>query len=662
MNYGYENLLSPWTVGKTTFKNRFSVSPMGGGYGNIRGAHQEFSEGYIEHVAERARGGFGLFFNGALHPDHHVDPFDPGFHFMLHKQDFMKSAKRLIERASFYDMKVIQQLSFGVGRNEPGHYSCSAIEVFGRPGVVSPVLTGDQIRQKIDDFIEGAVLMKECGFAGVEVHAMHWGYLLDQFALSLMNRREDEYGGSLENRLRIAKELVQGIRQTCGDDFLVDMRIGLKSYLADINRGDYTGENEAGRTPEESVEIAKLLKAWGYDFLNVNVGVYESFYRACPPAYVDKAGALEFASMVREQANIPVICGTRMDDPETAEKAVKEGRIDGVGLGRPALADPYYVKKLETGKADKIRPCIGCLVGCMDKIRSGQYMACAVNPLLLKDVGYRPEKALIPKNVAVVGGGLAGMEAARILTLRGHKPTIYEKSDVLGGLLLPASAHAFKQDLRRLLEWYRGEIRDLKIPVKYGCEMTEKKLLELAPDAVIFATGSVPLMPRSIRGIDHPKCISGVRVLSEDIDPGACVIIVGGGLVGCETAIDYASRGKEVTLVEAAEDILQGGAVVPLMVRQIIPEMLKEYRVRILTGHTITEICDEGAVVTPTQGGESVQLAADKVIMSIGLRSNPPDQGKLYGSGIETFTVGDSLKVGNVFTVIAGAYEVARRL
>lgn len=662
MGKDYENLLSPWTVRKTTFKNRFSVSPMGGGYGNIRGAHQEFSEGYIEHVAERARGGFGLFFNGALHPDHHVDPFDPGFHFMLHKADFMKSAKRLIERASFYDMKVIQQLSFGVGRNEPGCYSCSAIEVFGRPGVFSPVLTRDQIRQKIEDFIDGAVLMKECGFAGVEVHAMHWGYLLDQFALSLMNQREDEYGGSLENRLRIAKELVQGIKSACGEDFLVDMRIGLKSYLADINRGDYTGEHEAGRTPEESVEIAKLLKSYGYDFLNVNVGVYESFYRACPPTYVDKAGALKFAAMVRDQAGIPVICGTRMDDPETAENALKEGWIDAVGLGRPALAEPYYVKKLEMGRPDKIRPCIGCLVGCMDKIRSGQYMACAVNPLLLKDVGYQPEKALISKRAAVVGGGLAGMEAARILTLRGHKVTIYEKTFVLGGLLLPASAHAFKQDLRRLLEWYRGEIRDLKIPVEYGCEMTEEKLLELAPDAVIFATGSSPLMPPSIRGINHSKCVSGVQALSEDLDPGKRVVIVGGGLVGCETAIDYAARGKDVTIVEAADGVLQGSAMIPLMVRQIIPELLKEYSVRVLAGHTITEVNDGGALVTPTDGGEPVLLEADKVIMSIGLRSNRPNLKKLYGSGIEVFTTGDSLKVGNVFTVIAGAYEVARRL
>ncbi len=662
MSNQFKHLLSPITIGKVTFKNRFAVSPMGGAYGNQKGAYGEYSDKGIEYILERARGGFGLFFAGCLQPDTKVDPCDQATHFMNHQADFQKMALRLNERASFYDMKIIQQVSLGLGRNRAGLYSCSRNEVFGMPGCFSEELTNEQIKIKRDSVIQAAKLMKDSGFVGVEMHALHWGYLLDQFALAITNRRTDEYGGSLENRLRICKELVEGVKQVCGQDFLVSIRLGLKSYISGLNKTNFTGEEDAGRTQEEGIRIAKLLESYGYDLLNVDVGMYDSFYYACPPMYMPQGHVIPLAEKVKEAVNIPVYCGSRMNDPYMTEEAVAKKQIDGVVLGRQSLADPYYVKKLEMGKPDKIRPCIGCLVGCMGKLRSGEHVACAVNPTLQKEINYHLEKALAPKKVAVIGGGIAGMEAARVLKMKGHDVTIYEKTDCLGGLSIPAGAHEFKKEIKQLLEWYKGEIADLEIPVVYQAEMTAEKIKELHPDVVINAIGSKPIMPR-IEGIDHAKCCSGVDALKGKVELGKKVIVVGGGLVGCETAIDLAMQGREVTIVEAAPAVLAASKMIPVMVAQMIPDLIKHYHVKTLVNYKIVGINDVGAVVAPsTGGGENQVLEADNVLMSIGLRPLPSFAQELIGEGIEIYAVGDENRIGNIYTAVASAYEVARKI
>ena len=666
MDKRFEHLLSPMTIGKTIFKNRMCVAPMGAGYGNRQGPHGEYMDSAIEYMIERAKGGFGLFYVGSIYPDYKVDPHDPASHFMLHKVDFKKMALRMTERAKVYDMKMIQQLSFGTGRNNPGQYSCSPLPVFGKPDMIAPVLTKDQIKQKIDCMVEGAALMKECGFYGVEMHAMHWGYLLDQFAMSITNHREDEYGGSLENRMRIAKELAQGIKQVCGDDFLVGMRLGLKSYLTDFNTGSLTGENEAGRTLEEGIRISQMLEAYGYDMLSVDVGVYESWFQGCPPSHMPLGNVIPLAAEVKKNISIPVLCGSRMNDPFLTEQAIAEGKIDGAVLGRPSLADPYYVKKLEMGQPEKIRPCIGCLVGCMDKINNGQFMACAVNPQLLKESQYGLSPALVPKKVAVIGGGVAGMEAARICKMRGHDVTIYEKSNRLGGLLYAAGAPSFKKETRQLMNWYIDEVESLKIPVVYGADMNAEtvKALNPKPEVVILAMGSGSLMPKSIAGIDHPKCASFIDAHEnkEAHKDDQKVVVFGGGLVGCETALDFAMDGKEVTLVEAAPNILSAGKKPPIMITQMMPLMLAQYNVRIMTGYQIDAINDTGAVVSPTGGGESEALTADRVIIAIGRKRAANFALDIYGNGLEVYSCGDIDQVGNVYTCITSAYEIARRV
>ena len=658
----FPHLLSPFTIGKVRIKNRLCVGPMGDGYLGLNGPHGEYSDLGIEHIIQRAKGGFGLYICGCMFADNQVDPADPSYALLNNKEPFRKQAMRLNERADYYGMKVFQQISMGLGRNYLGLYSCSANEVFEHPEVLSPVLTKEQIRQKIDCVIEGASVIKDSGFAGVEVHALHWGYLLDQFAMSITNHREDEYGGSLENRLRCCKEIVEGIKQVCGDDFPVSIRLGLKSYISRLNKSDLTGEHEAGRTLEEAIRIAQLLESYGYDVLNVDTGMYDSFYYACPPSYMPHGHVIPLAADVKKNVHIPVICGSRMNDPYMDEEAVSDGKIDGVVLVRGALADPNFAKKLEMGTPDKIRPCIGCLVGCMNKLRNGELISCAVNPVGRKEGNYSFEKTMCPKKIAVVGGGVAGMEVARVTKLRGHDVTIYEKSDCLGGLLHAAGAHSFKKEIHQLMEWYIQEMKDLEIPVVFGAEMNAEKIKELHPDIVVLAMGSTALMPKSIQGIDHPKSVSGIDVLTKQLDVGQDVIVIGGGLVGCEMALEFAMEGKNVTVVEAAPAILGNSNMLPLMSKQMVPDMLEYYHVKCMPGHKIDAVNDEGAVISPTEGGDPITLPADKVVFAIGRRMAPSFADELYGEGIECYSVGDMNMIGNCYTSISSAYEIARSL
>ena len=661
MGNQFQHLLSPLKVRRTIFKNRMCVAPMGGGYGDLQGAHGEYTETALEYFTERARGGFGIIFAGALYPDREVDPTDQSFNFMNHQDDFAKMAARMNERADFYGAKIIQQVTMGLGRNYAGLYAPSAVEVYGSPEIKSLVLTKEQIKKKIDSVIQASELMKRSGFTGVEVHAMHWGYLLDQFAIAITNHREDEYGGSLENQMRAASEIVQGIKQTCGDDFIVTMRLGLKSYISGLNKRNFTGEDEKGRTLEEAVRIAKILEQSGYDMLNVDVGIYDTFYHAAPPMYMLKGHVIPLAKAVKKAVGIPILCGSRMNDPRMGEEAIEKGEIDGIVLGRPSLADPYYAHKVEMGRPDKIRPCIGCTTCCYKIFDGCEHVACAVNPQLQKESYYQTVPALVKKKVAVIGGGIAGMEAARIAKMRGHDVTIYEKSGCLGGLLLPAGAHVFKEEIRQLVKWYIQEIEELKIPVIYHREMDADAIKRLNPDVVINAVGAHAVVP-DIPGADHKKCKTAVDVLANHLRIGEKVVCVGGGLVGCECAIDFAAQGASVTLVEALPEVLKATPMISPSVRQMIPDLLDHHHVDVKCGWLIREVNDRGAVITSADGKTSQEVAADTVILSLGTRANPDMKEEFKGSGIEYYTAGDAQKAGNVYTCVHSAYDIARMI
>lgn len=660
MNSEFENLLSPFYIGKLRIKNRLTVAPMGDGYLSLLGPRGEFSWQGMEHCIERAKGGFGLFVSGCiLYPDNKVEEIDPISSSMDNKDLFIKQGLLLNERCAFYDMKVFQQITMGLGRNW-GMMSCSANPAFDDPTMMCGELTNDQIKKKIDCVISSAKLMQAAGFAGVEVHALHWGYLLDQFAMSITNHREDEYGGCLENRLRVCREIVDGIKSECGADYPVSMRLGLKGYIRGFNKSSLDGSEEAGRTLEEGIRIAQMLENYGYDVLNVDVGMYDSFYHACPPIYMPQGHVIPLAAECKKAVNIPVICGSRMNDPHMCEKGIAEGSYDAVAIGRPSLADPDFAKKIEMGVSEKIRPCIGCLVGCMGKSREGAVMTCAVNPRAYLEDFYGTEKKVSCGKVVVVGGGISGMEAARAAKERGFEVAIYEKSSSLGGVLALSAKQHLKEELSGLVNWYIGELKDVGVSIHTERTLSANEIVQMHPYAVIIATGGKAIIPE-IEGADLPNCVTALDVLSENKEIGDRIVVIGGGLSGCELAIDLSNKGKTVTIVEANEQILENNTHVPIMVSQMMHDLLPAYGVQILTGHTLKAVNNNGAVVVC--GNEEKLLLADNVVYAVGIQAEESGLSReLHGEKIRVYSVGNALMPGNAYTAIHSAYEIARNL
>ncbi len=663
MEYAYRHLMQPLNIGGITVKNRLAVAPLGAFY-VLQGSRGEYQENAVEYLTERARGGFGLIVMGNTIVDMEVDKpnvlegmipasYAPGA--------WKKSARRLTDQIHIYGTKIFMQMGFGHGRMRPGQKAPSAIPYYKAPDQLTPVLTTEEIETKIKYMIKTAKLAKEAGFDGVEVHGMHWGYLLDQFAMSISNHRTDRYGGDLEHRLTAAREIVEGIKAECGRAFPVSMRMGLKSYIKGFNQPSLTGEEEAGRTIEEALQAAKLLEGFGYDMINANSGIYDSFYYSAPPAYMPKGYNLHLVKQVNAAVDIPVFIAGRMDDPLLCEKAVADGDADGISLGRSTLAEPRYAQKLQMDCPEKIHPCISCETCMMTNAAKG-IVTCAVNPSAMKEGFYTTTKATAKKQVAVVGGGAAGMEAARNAAVRGHEVDLYERSGRLGGYLEEAGAHFFKKSIRELQQWYVRELKEAGVHVHLNQAVDIDQLKKMKPDTVILAVGSDVMMPGSITGIDSPKAASCIDVLSGKVSLGEKVVIVGGGLVGAEMAYDLGREGKTVTLVEALEDILANDpAGVPFQTKDMLSELLERNKVVKLMEHRLEAINDTGAVVLDKEGTRKT-IPADNVVLAIGFRSRPSMAQGLLGSGIETYEISAANGIGSIASQVSAAYEITRRL
>ena len=654
----YEHLGKPLQIGRLTIKNRFCMAPIGGGQHHLPGGG--LKDETIQYLIERAKGGFGLIFTGAIAADGTVDPYTGVGPTILQNPDaFKMTATELNERAGAYGTKIFAQITMGLGRNYPNLPAPSAVHVFRHPGEVSPELTIDQIKSKIESVVKASKIAKDSGFSGVEVHSIHWGYLLDQFALSMMNHRTDEYGGSLENRLRAAKEILESIKQECGSDFPVSMRLGLKTFVKGFEQASLTGEEEIGRTLEEGVEIAKLLESYGYDCLNVDTGIYDSFYYACPPMYMPKGYLVELAAKAKEAVNIPILAGGRMNEADIAENAIQDGKIDAVVLGRAALADPEYPNKVLTGHTEKIRPCIACNQGCITRLQQGKQPTCAVNPVAMREVRYALRPCVQPKKVVVVGGGVAGMEAARTAAMRGHKVFLYEKNGSLGGNLIPGGSHSFKKEVRELNAWYQNELKALPVEIHTGETVTSEQLRNMDADVIILATGSVPVMP-NIPGMDDKKVLGCMEAFAHPEKVGQKVMVIGGGLVGCEMALDYAQDGKEVMVVEALPKILSAGILSPIPNGQMIHDLFEHHHVTVLEKHRLSAV-ENGKVILESDGQKKV-LDADTVVIAVGFRPAPSMAQELQRCGAVVYEIGDGQKVSTILHAVWDGYEVGNNI
>lgn len=661
----YHNLFTPINIGNVTIKNRFALAPMGPlGLSDSEGG---FNQRGIDYYTERAKGGTGLIITGVTFSDCTVEtqsmPNCPNSTY--NPVHFIRTSKEMTERVHAYGSKIFLMMSGGFGRvtiptnlGEFPPVAPSAIPHRWLDKICRP-LTKEEIHSIVKSFGDGAYNAMRGGFDGIEVHAVHEGYLLDQFAISMFNQRQDEYGGSLENRLRFAREVVEEIKSRCGKDFPVTLRFSVKSMIKDWRVGALPGEEfkEKGRDIEEGLEAAKLLVSYGYDALDTDVGTYDAWFWNHPPMYQEKGLFRTYCKMVKEVVDVPVLCAGRMDDPEMASEAIANGCCDIIGLGRPLLADPDYVNKLRAGRVKEIRPCISCQEGCMGRVQHYSMINCAVNPQCARERVTAYEPILKAKRIMIVGGGVAGCEAARVLAIRGHKPELFEKGAQLGGNLLPGGAPEFKEDDIALANWYVHELDRLQVPVHLQTEVDRNMILNESYDAVIIATGSTP---KVFSLGDDAHVYTAAQVLLKEKDCGTSTVVVGGGLVGCETALWLAQHGKKVTIVEALDKILAVNGPLCSANKEMLELLVPYNGVKIVTGAKVTGYKD--GVLTAKLAEGKIEIPCDSVILSVGYKEENMLYHQVEFDVPEIYLLGDAKKVSNIMYAIWDAFEVANHI
>lgn len=562
----YKNLFTPVTIGSVTIKNRFAMAPMGPlGLADAQGG---FNQRGIDYYTERAKGGTGLIITGVTFSDCKVEtqsmPNCPNSTF--NPVHFIRTGREMTERVHAYGSKIFLMMSAGFGRvtiptnlGEFPPVAPSAIPHRWLDKICRP-LTVEEIHSIVKSFGDGAYNAMRAGFDGVEIHAVHEGYLLDQFAISMFNQRTDEYGGSLENRLRFAREVVEEIKSRCGKDFPVALRFSVKSMIKDWREGALPGEEfeEKGRDVEEGLAAARLLVEYGYDALDTDVGTYDAWWWNHPPMYQKKGLYRPYCRMVKEAVDVPVLCAGRMDNPDMALEALEKGECDIISLG---------------------------------------------------------------------------------------------------GNLIPGGVPDFKEDDIALADWYVQTLKDLRVPVYLNHEVTKDEILAGDYDAVILATGSVP--KRFSLG-DDARVYTASQVLLKEKDCGDSAVIVGGGLVGCETALWLRQQGKKVTIVEALDKILAVNGPLCHANKDMLERLVPYRGIQVVAGARVKEYRN-GILTADTADGEK-SIPCDSVILAVGYREEDSLYRQIEFDVPELYLLGDAKKVSNIMYGIWDAFEVANHI
>ena len=684
MDSKLKSLFTPWKIGDCEVKNRIVLTSMGGTdlFGWMERNH--FDEAGAHFLMEVAKNNVGLVLPGCQ------PVYNPMFGQWLYKNKKMyQDLKAWMPEFHKTGAKLFIQLTAGFGRSFTVSemmeklYTNKVLRVLSKPfmdldkitataspspnrwsdKVPSREMTREEIHEFVQAFAKTAKMLQDAGVDGVEIHAVHEGYLLDQFTLKYVNHRTDEYGGSFENRYRFAVEIVQAIKKACGDHFPVSLRYSVLSKTKGFRMGALPGEDyvEAGRDMEESQKAARYLQEAGYDMLNCDNGTYDAWYWAHPPIYMPENCNLEDVEHIRKYVDIPVVCAGRLD-PYVAAEAIEQGKLDGAGFARPFLADQEWVTKLIEDRPEDIRPCILCHNGCFnmchykgvpndqDLYDSLHLARCAVNAQTMQWDKHFIRPADVSKKVHIIGGGIGGMEAARVLKLRGHVPVIHEKSLVLGGTFIAASAESYKGKLRELLAWYRRQMEVLGIEFHLGDEIQD--ISQFGQEPVIVATGAQPRVLGKIPG--HERMIEACEYLN-GAEVGETVAVVGGGLTGCEIAYELALQGKKPVIVEMKNDLIAQKGVC-LANSSYLREWFALHQVPVYLETSLKKV-EEKAIVCEKKDGKQIEIPCDSVISSAGYIPDP-----LAQENKQVYLVGDCKKVGNLRSVIWGAYETAMKI
>ena len=687
MNEKYAPLFTPFKIGNVEIKNRIVQCSMGGTslFGWLEPCHFDKEAAYF--LLQRAQKGVGLVLPGMQCVRDTM-----GRRWLYQNKRMFKQLKEYMVEYHKTGAKLFIQLAAGFGRSMAVtpwmvvlnknpilnklaspivdvSYSCasaSATPNRWQEDMLSRPMTVKEIHEMVEAFGKTAKMLRDAGVDGVEIHAVHEGYLLDQFTMENWNWREDEYGGSFENRFRFPVEIVQCIKRYAGDDFPVSLRYSVVSKTKGWGKGAMPYETdfeEWGRDMAESEKAIKYLGDAGYDFFNCDNGTYDAWYWAHPPQYMPDNCNLADVEMIRNYTDKPVACAGRML-PETAAEEIAAGRLDAIAIARQNLVDPDWIIKIQEGREDEIKPCIRCHNGCFnfakykgtaniqgleDSLHLGR---CALTPSTMQHNRYKIVPTKHPKKVAIIGAGIGGVEAALVLKQRGHKPVIFEKTDRIGGLFLTASAMSFKENDKALITWYENEVKKQGLDIRFNTEINDLGTVR-GFDEIIVATGAVP-RKMVIPGFE--KCLTFTQLLREKYPVGDKVLFFGGGQSACEAAYEMIKQGKHPMIVEFAKDLVPAQNVC-LSNASFLRDAMEFHKVPVYLEHTIREIKDKTAVVASKDGKNVFEIEYDNIVNGIGFVPAP-----VGGKAKNVHRVGDCVTIGNLRTAIWRAWDVAMKI
>ena len=639
----FKAMFQPIEIGNMTVKNRFVVPPMGNNFANTDGTMSEQSAAYY---AERAKGGFGLITIEAtvVHPDAKGGPRKP----CLYDDSMIESFQKVIEACHREGAKVSIQLQNagpeGNAKNAgaPIKAASSICTQCGRD--IPQTLTTEEIYHLVDGYADAAERAWKAGADAVEVHMAH-GYLVNSFLSPRTNKRVDEFGGCFENRMRFTRLIIEKIRERVGDRIAV---------LARINSSD---EILGGNDVHDSAAIAACLEDYGVDALHVSRSVHIRDEYMWAPTAVHGGFSADLVTEIKRAVTIPVITVGRFTEPQYAELLVREGRTDLVAFGRQSLADPEMPKKALEGRLEDMIPCIACLQGCVPSMYQGKPLCCLTNPFL----GHESEQwkmAETSKKVMVIGGGVGGLCAAFVAAERGHSVTLYEAGHVLGGNMRLAAFPPGKGDITNMVRAYIHRCEKDGVRIVLGQEVTLELIRKENPDAVIVATGAKPLV-LPIEGIDQPEILSGSAVLDGTCAPGKKVLVVGGGMVGCEIAALLGEQEHEVDVIELRGEI---GADVIREHKIYLMKDFEQYRIGQITGAKVCRFYKDGVEYESADGTRQEARGYDSVVLAMGYRSFNPFAGQIEKLGKEVYVIGDASQARRALEATSEAYQAAIRL
>lgn len=631
-------------IGSMTLKNRIVLAPMGTTTDHTDG----FNMRDVNFYGERAKGGVGLVLTGAVVSSTEFEPA-PCQKLTNIKDVYM--LHMVAERVHCYGAKFGIQLSPGIGRmnwidpNTPP-YSASPCPNYYKPDLICREMPTDGVKRLVRSMGVAAKFAKDAGVDLIEIHA-YGGYLMDQFNSAKWNHRTDEYGGSLENRMRFMLECVDAVREACGKDYPIAVKMTLDSV------------DDEERPLEEGLAIAKALADSGkIDLIHFGRGAYSCRWRMVSSVYQPVGFDLEAAAKVREViGDLPLMAHGKLNHADVAEKAVEDGTLNLVAIGHGMIADPHWANKVKNCKEDEIVPCIGC-GECHFNAMKGRARPCAVNPLCMHENEYELTPAHDKKKILVIGAGPGGMKAAISAAQRGFEVALWEKNTRMGGIMSAAGAPEFKADVKAQVDYLIRQVKKHAIDLQLDKEATLENVKAFNPDLAVVAAGAEPVVIR-VPGYDKPHVSTAVPVLLREKEVGQRVVVVGGGEVGCELSSELRLRGKEVTMVELLDDILRTANHF-VANDQNVRYLVEHSGTKILCNTKLTEITDDGVIVE--RNGVVEKIPCDSVVFAAGFRADHSLYQAIKSAGIECVQVGDNVKPGKVIDAIHQAYHYIRVL